>query len=92
MPASYPSSIKNFTYRVDNQDKVIASDVNVSYDEIVAIETQLGTGGVASNSGWGGAFDTTTTDWSNSGGLRARLQNIENGVYRLNSSIDGGTP
>ena len=93
MPASYPSSVKNFTYRVDNQDKVIASDVNVSYDEIVAIENQLGVGGVASNNGWGTSnLDTTTTDWTNNGGLRARLQNIENGVYGLNTSIDGGTP
>lgn len=94
MAASYPSSIKSFIYRVDNQDKVIASDVNVAYDEIVAIESELGEGGVASRStDWGNStMNMTIKDWTNLGGLRARLENLENGVYASNNAIDGGTP
>lgn len=94
MAASYPSSIKSFLYRVDNVDKVIASDVNSAYDEITAIETQLGAGGVASRStAWGAAaVNTTTLDWTSSGGLRARLDNLENGLYFATAEIDGGTP
>jgi hypothetical protein len=94
MAASYPTSIKSFTYRVDNQDKVIAADVNVSYDEITAIELQLGAGGVASRTtAFGSAnFDSTTIDWTNSGGLRARIENLENGVYFASTNVDGGTP
>jgi hypothetical protein len=93
MAASYPSSIKSFVYRVDNQDKVMAADVNSAYDEILAIESQLGVGGVASrSSGFTSIFDSTTFDWTNKGGLRARIENIENGVYGANFAIDGGTP
>ena len=94
MAASYPSSIKSFTYRVDNQDKVIASDVNVAYDEIVAVEEQLGAGGVASRTtDWGSsAMNMSIKDWTNLGGLRARLENLENGIYASNTAIDGGTP
>lgn len=93
MAASYPSSIKSFIYRVDNQDKVVAADVNTAYDEITAIEQQLGAGGVASRStAWSSAFSTSTLDWTNFGGLRARLENLENGVYAANTNVDGGTP
>lgn len=93
MAASYPSSIKSFIYRVDNVDKVVAADVNTAYDEITAIEQQLGVGGVASRStAWSPAFSTTILDWTNSGGLAKRLENLENGVYAANSIVDGGTP
>ena len=79
MAASYPLSIAPFTPRVNLQDLVRAEDVNVVYDEIVAIETQLGVGGVATSPTWGsGTFSTVVT---NHGSLRARLENIEAGVY-----------
>jgi hypothetical protein len=42
MAASYPSSIKSFTTKVDNVDDVMAADVNSIQDEVVAIETALG--------------------------------------------------
>lgn len=42
MVAVYPSAIKNFAYRQDFTDLVEAADVNVSYDEIRAIQTTLG--------------------------------------------------
>lgn len=79
MAASYPLSIASFVPRVNLQDLVRAEDVNVVYDEIVAIETQLGAGGVATSPTWGAAsFSTAVT---NHGSLRVRLDNIEAGVY-----------
>ena len=91
--AVYPNATAVFTYKVDNQDKVVAADVNILYDEVTEIEKQLGAGGVATSATWGsGTLTTSTVDWYNNGGLRARLQNIENGIYVLTQSIDGGTP
>jgi len=42
MAASYPASLKSFTSKVDNVDDYMAADINSAYDEIVAIETELG--------------------------------------------------
>ena len=41
--ASYPGSIKSFTQQVDLTDQADAADVNEAYDEVEAIETELGT-------------------------------------------------
>lgn len=40
--ASYPGAIKSFTQQVDLVDTIDAADVNLAYDEIEAIETELG--------------------------------------------------
>jgi hypothetical protein len=87
--ASYPTEIKIFTRKVNNQDRVIAPDVNFAYDEIEEVQKQLGAGGVVTSTWGSSAFTSTTTSWPT---LRARLANIENGVYFLNTGIDGGTP
>lgn len=88
--ASYPTEIKTFEKKVNNQSKVIAPDVNLAYEEIEEIEKQLGAGGVVTSPTWGSApFNSTTTSWPS---LKARLANIENGVYFSTQSIDGGTP
>lgn len=42
MVAVYPSAIKTFAYRQDFTELVEAADVNVSYDEIRAVQTTLG--------------------------------------------------
>lgn len=42
MVAVYPSAIKTFVYRQDFTELVEAADVNVSYDEIRAIQNTLG--------------------------------------------------
>ena len=42
--ASYPTSVKSFTTKVDNVDDVMAVDINGLQDEVVAIETALGAG------------------------------------------------
>lgn len=42
MAASYPGAIKSFTQQVDLVDTIDAADVNEAYDEIEAIQTELG--------------------------------------------------
>lgn len=90
---TYPNAIKIFDRKVDLQDLVVAQDVNQVYDEVEAIETQLGAGGVITSGTWGtsGSFTTNTTSWS---GLNSRLQNIENGLYTsftFRVKTDGGS-
>jgi hypothetical protein len=43
MTASYPTSLKSFTTQVDNVDDANAAWANAAQDEILAIETELGT-------------------------------------------------
>lgn len=86
MAASYPTTVKvwsptdtNFAYPEDLKTVVYARHVVSLYDEVTAIEQQLGAGGVATSNTWGaGTFSSATTAW---GSLRARVQNIEDGVY-----------
>ena len=79
---AYPTSIKSFTFKRNNIDKVVADDVNTAYTEITEIERQLGEGGVTTST-WGtGTFATTTTNWYSVGGLQNRLKNIEAGLYQ----------
>lgn len=75
----YPARVKSWTARRDLQDLVVAADVNTIYDEVTAIEQNLGAGGVAVSPTWGGtSFDSTTVNWDN---LHDRLINIEAGVF-----------
>jgi hypothetical protein len=77
--AKYPTEVKRWTSRKDLVDLVVADDVNTAYDEITAIEDELGSGGVKTSPTWGSSsFTSGTTVWDN---LKARLANIENGVY-----------
>lgn len=76
MPANYPTSVKTFVAKVDNVDPVIASDVNLAYLEISAIETTLGTTPTTIST-WSGSFDQVTTVW---GSVASRIANIEKGL------------
>jgi hypothetical protein len=80
MAANYPNTIKVWDPVVNLQDLVVAEDVNTVYEELEAVQRQLGAGGVATSASWGsvGDVNTATTNW---GSLRARVQNIENGVF-----------
>lgn len=82
MAANYPSSIKVWTPKVNLADLVVAEDVNTVYEELESVQRQLGVGagGLTTSGEWGasGDFNSTTTSW---GSLRARVQNIENGVF-----------
>jgi hypothetical protein len=42
MAASYPTAVKSFTPVVDGVDDVLAAQINAVYDEITALETNLG--------------------------------------------------
>jgi hypothetical protein len=88
MAANYPISTVTFgSDRIDLTSTVVANDVNSVYREVTAIASDLGAGnmgagtpGLKYSAAWGvGTFDSTTTTWS---GLQARIQNIENGLYR----------
>jgi hypothetical protein len=83
--ASYPSSVKSFTTKVDFSDTVIAAHVNDLQDEVTAIESTLGSS-IKTGSGWVGSFDQVTTSWSS---LKDRIANIE---YGLNSAYSGKIP
>ena len=77
--ATYPGSIELFAGknpRTDNVDPVMASDVNLLYSEVSAIETIVGINPNVTPS-WSGDFDSVTTSW---GTLSARIANIEKGV------------
>lgn len=91
MAANYPSAEKYFTNKIDNQDTVIASDVNLAYEEITAIQTTLGTI-PASSSTWSGTFDSTSAkDWTT---VKGRLENIEYGLkvaYDQRVRTNGGS-
>lgn len=89
MTASYPSSVKSFTTKVDFADTVLAAHVNDLQDEVNSIEANLGTS-IKVGSGWVGSFDQITTTWNN---LKDRIANIEYGLGDAYGRIipSGGT-
>lgn len=90
MTASYPTTVKSFTTKVDFTDTVLAAHVNNLQEEVVAVQSELGTD-VAVGSGWVGAVDFATTNWNT---LKDRLANIEYGlkdVYDDFVSLSGGS-
>jgi hypothetical protein len=78
MPAVYPSAIKTFTRRRDLLDVILAADVNQVYDEVTEMQTVMGITITAKPAGWSGGTFATDTSWST---LKARIENIEAGVY-----------
>ena len=77
--ASYPSSVKTFTTKVDGVTTVAAADVNDVQGEIVAVETALGTNPATSVLGTAsiGTYSSAPGALSN---VSARLQNLEAGL------------
>lgn len=76
MTASYPTSVKSFTTKVDFADTVLAEHVNSLQDEVNALEATFGTA-IKTGSGWVGSFDQITTNWNT---LKDRIANIEYGL------------
>lgn len=79
MAASYPSSLVNFGLPKQNLTDIIqASDPNSLRDEVLAIETVIGTVPSLSTAA------TTSSSWYNDGrdygSVNARLANIEAGI------------
>ena len=79
MAASYPTSIKSFTTKVDDVDDVMAVDINDVQDEIVAIETALGAsmGNAQGVKGW--------IDFNGTGTIAI------NDSYNVSGIVDNGT-
>jgi hypothetical protein len=88
--ASYPTTVKSFTTKVDFTDTVLAAHVNSLQEEVVALQGNLGTS-ITTGSGWVGTVDFSTTNWNT---LKDRLANIEYGlkdVYDDFISLTGGS-
>lgn len=79
MVASYPSSVRTFTNKVDLVDTVLADHINALQDEVRALEILLGATALGTNpltSNYAGTFSTTAT-WTS---LDERINNIEAGL------------
>ena len=85
MTASYPSTVKSFTTKVDFSDTVFAAHVNDLQDEVNSVQANLGTA-IRIGSGWIGSFDQVTTTWNS---LKDRIANIE---YGLNDAYTARVP
>jgi hypothetical protein len=102
---AYPNSLATtgggsttLPQNTDGTDIVLAADVNDAYNEIVAIETELGVLPKSRNGAWSTSFSSAyPTSFAT---VDARIKNVENGAFAsysaLNFSgsvayIDGGT-
>jgi hypothetical protein len=84
MAASFPGSVFTTTAQQNNVSTVNAEDVNITYDELVAIENELGTNPSDRVDNWGtGTFSSASKTFSTVG---SRIQNVENGVYTVANS------
>lgn len=77
--ASYPSSVKTFTTKVDGVTTVAAADVNDVQSEIVAVETALGINPATSVFGTA-SIGTYTAAPGALANVSSRLQNLEAGL------------
>ena len=77
MAASYPTSVRSFTTKVNVVDIIQAADPNSLQEEVIAVESVLGTSPslatAAVESGWA----NTATDYTT---VKERLANIEKGI------------
>ena len=76
MAAVYPGSVRSFTTKQNNVDVVDASHPNLIQEEVVAIQSTLGTNPATSSTG-SGIYVSTSTAFAT---VKARLDNIETGV------------
>ena len=78
MPASYPSSVRPFTTKVNVLDIIDASHPNSLQEEVVAIESTIGLNPALSTTpSPTGSFISTSTQFNT---LNQRLANIETGI------------
>lgn len=88
MAAQYPINVVSWSPSTvtDYSTTVLAEHVNTLREEVVAIESTLGTY-LSTGSGWVGTFDQVTTAWNT---LKDRLANIEYGLKDVWDSIPAG--
>lgn len=78
MVASYPSSIRAFTTKVNITEIIDASHPNSLQEEVVAIQTAIGINpGTSTTPSSSGTFNASSNAFTN---LTARLANIETGI------------
>ena len=78
MTASYPSVPQTFTTKVDGTSVIYAAHPNLLQDEVVAIETYLGSNPhISTTPSSSGTFIATSTTFAN---VNARLNNLETGI------------
>lgn len=76
MAAVYPGSVRSFTTKVNNVDIIDAAHPNLLQEEVVAIQSTLGTNPQVS-SGLSGTYVGVSTEFAT---LDDRLTNIEKGI------------
>ena len=84
--ADFPNSVKRwsptdagFNYPEDLKEVVYARHVTTLYDEVTAVEAELGAGGLKTSVATGTYSAINGQSWAD-GGLAARVNNIERGV------------
>lgn len=78
MPASYPTSVRPFTTKVNIIDIIDASHPNSLQEEVVAIESTIGLNpGLSTTPSPTGTFISTSTQFNT---INQRLANIETGI------------
>lgn len=84
MSAQFPLGIKQWlptdeTYPVDLKEIVYARHVTTIYEEVTAMQRELGAGGLKSSTNYSGTYNVTPSRvWDS---LKARLENIEQGAF-----------
>jgi hypothetical protein len=90
MAAQYPTNVVSFSPSTvtDFTTTILAAHVNTLREEVIALQSNLGTL-IKTGSGWIGTFDQVTSSWDS---LKDRLANIEYGLNDVWTAVpDGGT-
>jgi len=93
MTATYPSSVRTFTTHVNTTEVIDAGHPNAIQEEVIAIETELGTNPHLTSSFSSSGFSSTPSNTAIQT-VNARLNNIESGLvadvhpqYMKNSTV-----
>lgn len=93
MTATYPSSVRTFTTHVNTTEVIDAGHPNAIQEEVIAIETELGTNPHLTSSFSSSGFSATPSNTAIQT-VNARLNNIESGLvadvhpqYMKNSTV-----
>ena len=77
MAASYPTSVRSFTTKVNVVDIIEASHPNSLQEEVIALESVIGTSPSLATAATASGWANTATDYVT---VKARLANIEKGI------------
>jgi hypothetical protein len=77
MAATYPTSVRSFTTKVNVVDIIEAAHPNSLQEEVVAIESVIGTAPSVSTAATASGWSNASVDYTT---IKARLANIEKGI------------